>query len=792
MPRRRTMTSCCVLMSLSVMTLRMYAVVLATDGPQAELEAAQKAYDGYYKEWDSLAMARAATREVAVSARRTAENDLNAMLAAREAKQKIRGALLETARKAQEAKPAEDQKQTLEEAVSKRAAELVEAEKLLAQKLDTMRNSANRLIADTRTAMERTEGFLESEVKLGELLAAIWSANGKVLTAKAEQAEQAEQVVREKAGASPEEIAAAAAAAAAALRAVFENDAVARWEKKLWAQVVMTYPDTTSLVSARADSGDAARISEGLAEAETDAALKKTYAEFAAEQRKYEAKNQVRLTEFGKQADEAGKGVYALRAAAMGGLEPLPEDQWDYAKARHLLVRVGFGGTPQDVERLFQMGLYAAVDHLVDFARQPAATTAPLDVSPNLPPDPLVSKLRHGWTRNRGTQQPGTLDVGRMRRWWLARMVESPRPFQEKLTLFWHGHFATQQSVVVNTYTVYQQNQLCREHAAGNFGALLYGMVHDPAMIRYLDNNSNVKGSANENLAREIMELFAMGASQGYDETDVREAARALTGYTFDNRSGQFRFLKANHDPEEKTVFGKKGHWSGDDLVRLILDQPTTGHFITGKLFGFFAYQEPSPETVEKLTSVLRYQNYELAPTLKNLFLSKEFYSERAMNTQIKCPVQLLVGALHDLGVRRMNDYGVLDRMTQQMGQQLFEPPDVKGWRYGRNWISSDRLFTRYNSVAELVRSVPQPGRQGVDVVAFVQQGGCTTAAEVVDYLAKTCLLLPLTAEKRSEMIGYLGELPPPGEWAKRHEEFNERLRNVLIFVTSLPEYQMS
>ena len=179
MPRRRTMTSCCVLMSLSVMTLRMYAVVLATDGPQAELEAAQKAYDGYYKEWDSLAMARAATREVAVSARRTAENDLNAMLAAREAKQKIRGALLETARKAQEAKPAEDQKQTLEEAVSKRAAELVEAEKLLAQKLDTMRNSANRLIADTRTAMERTEGFLESEVKLGELLAAIWSANGK-------------------------------------------------------------------------------------------------------------------------------------------------------------------------------------------------------------------------------------------------------------------------------------------------------------------------------------------------------------------------------------------------------------------------------------------------------------------------------------------------------------------------------------------------------------------------------------------------------------------------------------
>lgn len=189
---------------------------------------------------------------------------------------------------------------------------------------------------------------------------------------------------------------------------------------------------------------------------------------------------------------------------------------------------------------------------------------------------------------------------------------------------------------------------------------------------------------------------------------------------------------------------------------------------------------------------MLRYHNYELAPSLKNLFLSKEFYSERAMNTQIKCPVQLVVGALHDLGVRRLSDYGVLDRMTQQMGQQLFEPPDVKGWRYGRNWITTDRLFTRYNAVAELIRSVPQAGCQGVDMVALVQQGGCGTAAEVVDYLTKTCLLVPLTAEKRSEMIGYLGELPPQGEWTQRHDELNERLRNLLIFVTSLPEYQMS
>jgi uncharacterized protein (DUF1800 family) len=195
---------------------------------------------------------------------------------------------------------------------------------------------------------------------------------------------------------------------------------------------------------------------------------------------------------------------------------------------------------------------------------------------------------------------------------------------------------------------------------------------------------------------------------------------------------------------------------------------------------------------VDRLSAVLRYQNYELAPMLKNLFLSKEFYSERAMSTQIKSPVQLVVGTLHDLGIRRLSDYGVLDRMTQQMGQQLLEPPDVKGWRQGRTWISSDRLLMRYNSVAELVRSMPQPKRQGIDMVAFVQQGGCRTAPEVVDYLTRTCLLVPLSAKKRSELIGYLKEMPPSQEWTKRHKELNDQLQNLVILITSLPEYQLN
>ena len=147
--------------------------------------------------------------------------------------------------------------------------------------------------------------------------------------------------------------------------------------------------------------------------------------------------------------------------------------------------------------------------------------------------------------------------LDQLRRWWLQRMVSSSRPLQEKLTLFWHGHFATQNSTVNDSYTMFKQNELFREHAAGNFGALLNGLIHDPAMIRYLDNNSNVKEHPNENLAREILELFSMGAYQGYDEKDVREAARALTGYTIDRQHGQFRYDATKHDTGEKTIFGK-------------------------------------------------------------------------------------------------------------------------------------------------------------------------------------------------------------------------------------------
>jgi uncharacterized protein (DUF1800 family) len=486
-----------------------------------------------------------------------------------------------------------------------------------------------------------------------------------------------------------------------------------------------------------------------------------------------------------------------------------------------LLVRAGFGGTPQEVKKLHALGLYKAVDYLVEFYRQPSGG-ASLDPTPLLQADPLESKMRVTFLRGRlvGVDRRA-VEVNQqalLRRWWLQRMVESPRPLQEKLTLFWHGHFASQESVVQNSYIMFRQNQFFREHAAGNFGALLYGLVHDPAMIRYLDNNQNAKGKPNENLAREILELFSMGVDQGYTEQDIVEAARALTGYTLDNATGTFRFVHSRHDTGNKTIFGKTGPWTGDDLVRLILERPETARFIARKLFEYFAYLDPDDSAVDQLATVLRSRDYALEPMLKNLFLSEEFYSGRARGSQVKSPVELAVGLLRDLGAKpiavyepldtplgkrdgdervrqseSLNTYAALDIAIEQMGMRLLEPPDVKGWRYGRTWVSSQRLFVRYNAVAELIQAVGESGgERGIDLVGPLLAAGCKNSAEAVDYFSKTCLMRPLAADKRAELIAHLDELPPCGEWAKRRGEVNRRLRAVLVLLLSMPEYQLA
>lgn len=474
-----------------------------------------------------------------------------------------------------------------------------------------------------------------------------------------------------------------------------------------------------------------------------------------------------------------------VRVEMQGGLKPMAGKDWTYAKARHLVVRAGFGGTPAEVQKVYEMGLHDAVDHFVEIYDQPVA---------NIEFDPARLRRNEPWEgrlpwdeRQYMTvkyRNPERAQQAEMRHWWLQRMAESPRPLQEKMALFWHDHFAVQYQKNYRTSLLFQQNQLFRTYGVDNYGALLRGIVHDPAMISYLDNNVNYKGSGNENLGREILELFSMGVGSGYTEDDIREASRALTGYNYDSWTDQFRNIATRHDLEPKKILGSTGNWSGDDLVDIILRQPATAKYISEKIFKFLAHDEPYDETVEKMAEVMRYSSYDLRPVLSNLFLSEEFYSDKSMGTHIKGPAELAIGAIRDLGIQDAN-YGVIDAAINQMGQVLFEPPNVAGWNEGRTWINAERILIRYNQMARILES------PNVDLVELLKNDKVDTSEKVVDQLVKACLVVKPDPEKCKALAAFLGKLPPQSEWDAKKNEVNAKLRAVLVLLMSSPDSQL-
>lgn len=608
-------------------------------------------------------------------------------------------------------------------------------------------------------------------------------------------AEQAAKDAQVAVTAAQEALAAAAAEDKAALEAqVKEKEAAAQ----VAAQKVKEAEEAAKPVQAALDKAVAALTATQTKAAEvakvaTDAEQKVAAAKTALDKATAEKTAGEQLVSERRAAFEAAPiKVAVARAAAYGGLKPLDASAWDYAKARHLMIRAGFGGTPDEVAALQAKGLHGAVSHFVNFKNLPPADVA-FAAHPRSQPENYESALsgdEQRLLRNQRVAEDRN-QIENMRRWWLQRMIESPRPLEEKLTLFWHGQVPVQYTTVGDSYYMYLQNQLYREHAAGNFSALLYGISHDAAMLKYLNNDTNVKGKANENLAREIIELFSMGRDQGYTEIDIRQGARALTGYTYDPATGQFRFISDRHDTEPKTIFGKTGNWSGDDYVRLILETPYPAKFIARQMFTFFTHSEPSIDTIESLASVLRLNNYELTPMLENLFLSEEFYSAQSMSTEVKSPVQLVVGLHRDLGLKSP-DYAYLATACRDMGQDLFEPPSVFGWQPGRSWVTTSRVLSRYNVLAEIIEKRPRAGKAGVDVVGTLLAGKeFQNHGEVVDYLVKCCWNVPLPEGKKAALLEFLKPLPEPAKWAADAGAANARLTRLLAMLMCSPEYQL-
>jgi hypothetical protein len=342
---------------------------------------------------------------------------------------------------------------------------------------------------------------------------------------------------------------------------------------------------------------------------------------------------------------------------------------------------------------------------------------------------PIVDKFFY-WLR------ASALETNRVAYWWANRMVASSRPLQEKMALFWHGHFASNEAKVRDYRKLLGQLELFQKRGTGNFRDLTVAVAQGPAMLSFLDAGVNVKGASNENFAREIMELFTMGVGH-YTEKDIREAARAFTGWNYEDL--KFVVNKEQHDDGEKTFLGKTGNFDGVQIIDTIMEQPATADYIAGKVYRYFVRQDLTPELRKQLGTVLRHNKYEVTPLLETVFLSRDFYSQASVGTRLYSPVELAVSTYRKLGQKSIPGVPDFNSVTGALGQQLFAPPTVAGWAQGQSWITPGLLLERANFGRDVlfpdisflppdrytgggeVRRVAQRIRDGMDISAATQ-----------------------------------------------------------------------
>ncbi len=450
-----------------------------------------------------------------------------------------------------------------------------------------------------------------------------------------------------------------------------------------------------------------------------------------------------------------------------GDLSPIASSEWSYDRAAHLLERAGFSGTPEEIERLAAMTPEQAVRRLVHYESIDNGHLPPFDESgvhdPGLVPFPPSRPATTQLAKENGEAlgvkvkasgnrrlQPvvnkffywlraSMLETRRVSYWWANRMLNTNRPLEEKMALFWHGHFATSEAKVRDYRKMLLQNETFRRHATGNFRDLVVAVAQDPAMLYFLDAGVNVKGAPNENFAREIMELFTMGVGN-YTEKDIREAARAFTGWNSDDLT--FVVNTAQHDDGTKSFLGNRGGFDGVEVIDLIMAQAVTAEFMTAKLYGYLVRQELSPALNGKLAAILRDSNYEMKPLLQRVFLSRDFYSPASMGTHIKSPTELVVSTYKKLGVDDVPGIPDFNLVVTALGQELFWPPTVAGWAHGRSWITPGLLLERGNFARAVlfpdIDFIPRDRYQASlmlrEVHARIKQGLDITSATLPGY----------------------------------------------------------
>jgi len=393
-------------------------------------------------------------------------------------------------------------------------------------------------------------------------------------------------------------------------------------------------------------------------------------------------------------------------------LTPTKND-WTVREAAHLLNRAGFGGPPKQIKTLHSMGRKKAVDWLLNPPKGTDELNPPEWAIKKSSPEAndlrmKMSELR----RKRGEmsaeeaekkQRELRRQVRKIQReagaelqgWWFNRMLTANAPLQEKMTLFWHDHFPSSLQKVRDPRFLYRQNALFREFATGNFKDLTQRVALDPAMMIYLDTPQSKKGKPNENFARELLELFTLSEGN-YTEQDIKEGARAFTGYTVDRKTGQVRHVKKLWDEGEKTFMGQTGAFNGEDIINIVFEQEACARYVPEKLWEFFAYENPSKELVNTLAETFSTGKFNVKPVLREIFLSEEFYAAETIRNRIKSPVEFLVQMFRQLEIDNVPQrYSTIAEI--QLGQLLLAPPNVAGWDWGKAWINTNSLLARYN-----------------------------------------------------------------------------------------------
>lgn len=467
-------------------------------------------------------------------------------------------------------------------------------------------------------------------------------------------------------------------------------------------------------------------------------------------------------------------------------------DLTERARIAHLLRRAGFGGTAAELDEYQALGFVGAVERLLN---------------PEAIAQPELDARLNGLDMDPGSNQAAFAELQVE---WFNRMIATKNPLQEKLALFWHGHFATAQSKVNSPFLMRQQYQLYLALGLGNFRDLAIAVSQNPAMLIWLDGNQNRAKAPNENYGRELLELFMLGIGN-YSENDVKAAARAFTGWFFTgDRStgsgkqyigGTFAFEEKQHDKNPKTFLGQTigapadGNWQSDGLaiIDTALRHPACARFIARKLFAFFVWDAPEPDTVAPFADLFVRNNFDLRELLRALLLSPEFSSERAYRAKAKGPAEYVAGLLRTLGVPNATRDTVTS--ARRMGQELFNPPNVGGWTSGLGWISPGSILDRANFANRTVTARQTNATALMFDPALTMQGKTlTTPEQLTDHFIGLLLDGNVTPDQRAALITYLrlNDRGQPSTFALDAKTLDSKVRGLIHLVASTPMYQLS